>query len=113
MCTLTLLVLYSPDPARLRAFYEALGLRCVAEQHERGLAHFAATLSNCVLEIYPAGDGAVSRVRLGLQIADPQSAMDEVERLGGTVRQSLRPSPWGLRAVVVDPDGNTVELHAS
>lgn len=101
--SLTLLVLYVADLDRSRHFYSLLGLQFVEEQHEGGPVHYAATLpTGIVLELYPAGDRAVTRTRLGFMVRDRAAVADALRRIGFTVkRQSL----------VVDPDGNWVELH--
>lgn len=100
---LTLLVLYVGDVDRSREFYELLGLRFVEERHGDGPVHYAAELpTGVVLEIYSAGEKAVTRARLGFVVRDRPAAADALRSAGFTVkRQSL----------VVDPDGNRVELH--
>lgn len=108
---LELVVLRCGDVARSRAFYEALGLQFVAEQHGTGPAHLAATLADgVVVELYPAsgqptapGRGSVGDVRLGFAVGFFEAVLDELAD-GGTVV----PSPDGGQAVVTDPDGRRV-----
>ena len=42
---LNLIVLYSPDIERLRAFYTVLGLEFEREKHGRGPEHYAANIA--------------------------------------------------------------------
>jgi catechol 2,3-dioxygenase-like lactoylglutathione lyase family enzyme len=95
----------------LKRFYCALGARFESERHGNGPDHYAATLSDdLVLEIYPASDGVTpdSGLRLGLSVND----VGEILRsLGQTC--TPRQTQWGLRAIVRDPDGRTIELVQS
>jgi hypothetical protein len=94
-----LLVLHSPRAEECRRFYAALGLRFTAEQHGRGPRHHAAVLADgTVLEIYPARPGReTGALRLGLTVA--AAAADP----------PLAPG----RHLLTDPDGRTVEVHAT
>lgn len=95
----TLLVLYSPRLEECRRFYENLGLRLTAERHGQGPEHYAAVLGDgAVFELYPAGpDRQTDALRLGLAID------------GAT---ATPPLPEG-RHLLTDPDGRTVEVHAT
>lgn len=113
--SLDLVVLRSADPERARAFYAALGLSFVEEQHGSGPPHLAATLANgVVVEIYPLGDtgagagtGGLSAGRLGFVVPDVGVAVAAVVAAGGTVVRSS-----GDRATLTDPDGNAVDLRS-
>ena len=108
---LELVVLRCGDVGRSRAFYEALGLRFVAEQHATGPAHLAAALADgVVVELYPAeGEptaperGSVGDVRLGFVVAPFEAVLDQLAAAGAVV-----PAPGGGQAVVTDPDGRRV-----
>lgn len=109
---LSLVVIRSLDVARAVAFYSCLGLKFTQHQHGAGPAHVSAELSGGgVFEIYPAADAAPTQnVRIGFRVP---SVDDAVNALGGfphAVVSSPRLSEWGLRAVIVDPDGHRVEL---
>ena len=95
----TLLVLYSPRMEECHRFYSDLGLDFTAEQHGQGPRHYAAVLSNgTVFEIYPARpDRQTGALRLGLAIN------------GATATPALDPG----RHLLTDPDGRTVEIHAT
>jgi catechol 2,3-dioxygenase-like lactoylglutathione lyase family enzyme len=108
MASLCLVVLRCRDLERSRAFYAALGLELVREQHEGGPVHHAVVLEGgVVLELYPSSERAMpSSVRLGLRVSDVEAAAQAVSKLfpASVSSRSVQ------RAIVVDPDGNTVEL---
>ncbi|MCI0643166.1 MAG: VOC family protein [Gemmataceae bacterium] len=109
--SLNLLVIRGADIARAQRFYEALGLRFTREQHGKGPEHLAAELDGVVFEIYPLGKGpATDGVRLGFRVPSIESALSSLQQEGAHVATPPVPGPWGLRAVVIDPDGHKVEL---
>jgi catechol 2,3-dioxygenase-like lactoylglutathione lyase family enzyme len=95
----TLLVLYSPRMEECRDFYSGLGLNFAAEQHGQGPGHYAAVLADgTVFEIYPSRpDRQTGALRLGLAVG------------GATTTPPLTPG----RHLLTDPDGRTVEIHAT
>lgn len=108
---INLLVLRTPRLEDLRKFYSDLGAKFQREKHGNGPEHYAATISDdFVLELYPILDGAIpdSGLRLGLKV-------DDIEKTLRSLGQTATPrnTPGGLRAVVRDPDGRTVELLQS
>jgi catechol 2,3-dioxygenase-like lactoylglutathione lyase family enzyme len=108
---LNLLVLRTSKLEDLRRFYSALGARFARERHGNGPEHYAAILSDdFVLELYPVADGSTpdAGLRLGLSVDD---IGETLRSLGQTA--TARQTQWGLRALVRDPDGRTVELVQS
>lgn len=108
---LNLLVLRTAKLEELKRFYSALGARFECERHGNGAAHYAAVLGDeLVLELYPALDAAPPDIglRLGLSVDDVGETLRLLDQTA-TPRQT----PWGLRAIVRDPDGRTVELLQS
>ncbi len=108
---LNLLVLRTPRIEDLRTFYSALGARFESERHGDGPDHYAATLGDdFVLELYPCVAGAMPDpdLRLGVKV-------DNIGEALRSIGQSVAPrqTKWGLRALVRDPDGRTVELMES
>ncbi|WP_395740257.1 VOC family protein [Prosthecobacter sp.] len=108
-----LVVLRTADLERASIFYECLGLRFIRHQHGTGPEHLAAEFDGCVFELYPqAPDGASTRAtRIGFRL----SSLDAVITALGKVPDAViisppQGSPWGLRAVVTDPDGHRIEL---
>lgn len=109
---LNLLVIRSEAPAQTVGFYELLGLRFQEEQHGKGPIHWAAEVDGVVMEIYPAHspeevDGAT---RLGFEVAEGESVLALLRDQGVEVVNDLKQTHWGLRAVVKDPEGRSVEL---
>ncbi|MEM9244519.1 MAG: VOC family protein [Cyanobacteria bacterium P01_F01_bin.153] len=93
---LSYFVLYVRDLAKSAEFYSRLGLKLVAEQHGKGPQHYSCTFGGVTLELYPAGNRSVTRIRLGLEIT-PTPAVEELLEKHGS-------------RVLKDPDGNSVEL---
>jgi catechol 2,3-dioxygenase-like lactoylglutathione lyase family enzyme len=112
---LTLIVLRCSDVERSASFYRALRLQLNTEQHGSGPAHYACVLGSTVLELYPAKGGRNRSVRLGFTVSDPLGAAERALSKGGLSTGTALSED---RAVVADPDGNTIELtiapaHAS
>ena len=108
---LNLLVLRTSRLDDMRAFYTALGARFESERHGNGPEHYAASLGDdFVLELYPCVDGAMpdAGLRLGVSVANIEETLRSIER-----SVVPRQTQWGLRALVRDPDGRTVELLQS
>ena len=105
---LNLLVLRTPRLEDMKSFYSALGAHFQSERHGNGPDHYAAILGDDqVLELYPILDGAMpdAGLRLGVSVEDIGDTLRSI----GQTATPLR-TPWGLRAVVRDPDGRAVEL---
>ncbi len=70
----------------------------------------SAALGDGVLEIYPLSGGveADQTTRLGFAVSDLESIVECLNE--AYVRSKPKQTEWGLRAVVRDPDGRTVEL---
>jgi catechol 2,3-dioxygenase-like lactoylglutathione lyase family enzyme len=95
----TLLVLYTRRVEECRGFYSDLGLSFAAEQHGQGPQHYAAVLADgAVFEIYPARpDRETGALHLGLIVN------------AAAATPPLAPG----RHLLTDPDGRTVEVHAT
>ena len=104
----TLIVLRCADIDMARSFYEALGARFVEEKHGEGPRHYAASIGRMTLELYP-GEADVG-TRVGFGVADVDATVTVLQALGASVRSAPKDSAWGRRAVVLDPDGRSVEL---
>lgn len=112
--SLALLVLKSRQLDRLRTFYGCLGIEWVEERHGKGPLHFSGKLGDSVLELYPLPEGAGptdTTTRLGFAVADLPPIMSALETLGVTIITKPVQTPWGLRAVVEDPDRRQVDLY--
>ena len=113
------------DPARARAFYEALLGRAPekaggAEVRFRLADGAALTLHADLAEaerarwrVLPEPASRGWGVYLTLQGLDPDRGADRARGAGGTVVLAPQDAPWGGRfCVVADPDGYTIELSA-
>ena len=112
--SLKLLVLRSPQLDRLRTFYRLLGIDFAEERHGSGPLHFAGRIGDTIFELYPLGSeggSADSTLRLGFSVTDLAETMRSLEATGVTIMSEPKPSAWGQRAVVRDPDGRAVELY--
>lgn len=109
---LNLQVIRSTEPARTVSFYEMLGLRFQEEQHGRGPIHWAAELDALVMEVYPAQspDEVDHTTRLGFSVGDVESILATMRDQNVEIVNDLKQTKWGLRTVVKDPDGRSVEF---
>lgn len=84
-------------------------------QHGRGPMHFSVNSGEVVLEIYPARKEAeiTTHLRMGFRVISLVHTMAALEKLAVKVVSEPTKSEWGLRAVVEDLDGNTIELVSS
>jgi lactoylglutathione lyase len=106
---LSLVVIRSANLERAKAFYSLLGVQLQVEKHGNGPEHLAAAIGGTVFEVYPRGnEPATTGVRLGFRVQSVESTLAALE--GVRIVSPLSAGPWGLRAVVVDPDGHRVEF---
>ena len=105
MKSLSLIVLRCNDLEASRTFFSALGAVFTPEKHGTGPPHYACTLGQVVFELYPAGRRNISDLRLGFVVCDLARTLEQVRHIGGTVL-----SESAGQAVVVDPDGNRIQL---
>lgn len=109
--SLNLLVLRCEQLEDTRSFYEALGLVFEAHQHGKGPRHWGAQAGPVVIELYPASARhPADATRVGLAVDGAESAIERALAAGGAIDRPLADSPWGRRAVLVDPEGRKVEL---
>ncbi len=107
---LNLLVLRTTEPTILVAFYEALGLRFTAEQHDSGPPHFSCRTGQAILEIYPAsGAATTATTRIGFLVDNLAQSCEAALRMGGILRSGM-PDGVASHAVIEDPAGHKVEL---
>lgn len=111
---LNLVVIYTADLQLACDFYRCLGLVFVSERHGTGPEHYAATLGQVVFELYPRKPETPStQLRLGFRVPAVESVVQQLQDRGVRIISAPKESPWGLRAVVADLDGNSVELVQS
>ncbi len=109
---LHLLVLRSLDVSKAISFYQLLGLKFKPEKHGTGPEHYSSQIGDLVLEIYPASAATdVDRTtRLGFEVQELEEIVGILRENGHEVSQQPKASAWGLRSVIIDPDGRSVEL---
>ena len=110
--SLSLIVLRSLDIARSAEFYARLGLQFTLHRHGSGPEHFSSELAGGgVFELYPVDNGTtVVGTRIGFRIPSVDEAVVALAGYHGAVVSMPGETEWGRRAVVLDPDGNKVEL---
>lgn len=111
---LKLIVIRTTDLARMVAFYRCMGIEFLEHRHGTGPMHFAADLCGVVFEIYPTlkPENVDRTNRLGFSVGELQTIVDSLRNFGAAVIEEPTKSEWGIRAVVKDPDGRSVELYA-
>ncbi len=108
---LSLIVLRVSDIKRSVALYSALGLTFNREKHGTGPEHFSAWVGETVFELYPASERCpATTVRLGFVIESIAAVLAQWRGAGCNVISAPENSPYGLRAVIADPDGYRIEL---
>ncbi|MEI8379326.1 MAG: VOC family protein [Planctomycetota bacterium] len=109
--TLALIVIRVANIDQSAEFYSKLGLHFERESHNNGPEHFACTLGGTVLELYPATDKYLpTQTRLGFVVTSVVNVVDTCRNAQIEIVSEPKDSPWGIRAIVADPDGNRVEL---
>ena len=100
------------------AFYTALGLNFIQEQHGSGPIHYSCDLGGIVMEIYPAsGSGSAPEPRsagatmLGFKVASLTDTLAELKALGYEPKTAPKEAEWGLWVNIADPDGRLVQLN--
>lgn len=112
---LNLIVLRTAQMDAMLAFYRALGLNFIEEQHGKGPVHYACEIDSLVIEIYPAeGDKATppqiksdGTTMLGFRV-DSVDAV--ITALTVEALSAPKDTRWGRRATLLDPDGRMIEI---
>ena len=114
------LILFSSKVEAILKFYRAIGVPFAPESHEEsGPTHYAADLNGVHVALYESGEGNAQRWRdggctwPGFVVEDVPATLQNVTALGAKVLGGPEERPWGIRAVVEDPDGRPVEIWSS
>lgn len=114
------LVLFAADLDAAVAFYRLLGVVLEVDDHgdEDAPIHYAAELDGCHFAVFPAEHpGRAPGIRQagaafpGFVVASVESTVSALRAAGHRILQESSTYPWGLRAVVEDPDGRPVEIY--
>lgn len=92
-----------------------MGITFTEEQHGKGPVHSVGQLGEMVMEIYPLHPDATTdtTTRLGFQVESLDAVLGNLAKHDAKVVTAAKETPWGYRAVVLDPDGRSVELCQS
>ncbi|MCW1913552.1 VOC family protein [Luteolibacter sp. GHJ8] len=109
---LNLTVIRCADIEASAAFYRLLGLAFEKHRHGKGPEHFASTGEGPTFELYPASERfpVTMGTRLGFAVASCDEACRLLEEAGHVIETPAADSPWGRRAVAIDPGGHRVEI---
>ena len=96
-------------------FYRIVGLEFEKHRHGSGPEHYAASNGTWTFELYPASSKfpASSSTRIGFAVDSCDGIADRLRAAGFSLDSAPADSPWGRRAVAVDPDGHRVELSSA
>ena len=117
MTTPFLIVLRAADIDKSRAFYVAVGLSFVEEQHGNGPIHLACKTDTLVVEIYLGEDAPQLDAKhsgatmLGFNVESLDAVLSELRVLDVAPKSAPKVAPWGRWTNVVDPDGRVVQLN--
>ena len=107
-----LTVLRCADIEASVTFYRLFGLEFESHRHGSGPSHFAVSDGLWTFELYPASPNfpVTGSTRVGFEVDSCDQIADLLQSAGYEFDQLPRDSPWGRRAVAIDPDGHRVEL---
>jgi len=95
-------------------FYRLIGLEFEKHRHGSGPEHYASSDGIWTFELYPASAKfpASSSTRIGFAVDSCDEVAERLRLAGFTLDTVPTDSPWGRRAVVLDPDDHRVELSS-
>lgn len=93
-------------------FYRLTGLAFEKHRHGSGPEHYAASDGIWTFELYPASAKfpTSGSARVGFAVDSCDEVVGRLQAAGFSVEVPPTDSPWGRRAVALDPDGHRVEL---
>jgi lactoylglutathione lyase len=93
-------------------FYRLTGLEFEKHRHGTGPEHYAASDGIWTFELYPASAKfpASGSARVGFAVDSCDEVVGRLQVAGFSIEVPPTDSPWGRRAVALDPDGHRVEL---
>jgi hypothetical protein len=109
---LNLTVIRCADIDASSNFYRLTGLEFEKHRHGTGPEHYAASDGIWTFELYPASSKfpASSSTRIGFAVDSCDEVAERLQCAGFALEVVPGDSPWGRRAVALDPDGHRVEL---
>ena len=109
---LNMIVLRTTRMETLRAFYDALGLQFVEEQHDNGPVHYACELDSVVIEIYPTTKSDTDSTMLGFDVESLDIVLANLQAVGLLPDLPPDAAEKGV-CTFLDPDGRRVRLTES
>jgi predicted enzyme related to lactoylglutathione lyase len=109
-----LLVIRTPDIARLANFYALLGLAFEYHKHGKSRYHYSSTIGNIVLELYPLAKGqteADKELRLGFSIDNFDYIIKLLKDKQTIFLSEPMQTEYGFMTIIKDPDGRKIELY--
>ncbi len=109
---LNLTVIRSSNIELSSQFYRLLGIEFDKHSHGSGPEHYASNSEDCIFEIYPATAKFPPTVgtRIGFKVDHCDDVVASLTSAGHSIPTMPTDSPWGRRAVAIDPDGHKVEI---
>jgi uncharacterized glyoxalase superfamily protein PhnB len=111
------LVLFTSRQQDCVDFYRLVGAPLVEEQHDDGDVHFACEVGGVHFAVFPVTDsgrapeyGTSGCSFPGFAVKSVHAVVEAAARQEVTVLQPPAEYPWGVRAVLRDPDGRPVEV---
>jgi predicted enzyme related to lactoylglutathione lyase len=111
------LVLTTNRVAETLAFYRTIGLPLREEDHGDGVVDWACEVGGVHIAVFGTDAGgqapgyhAAGSTFSGFVVSDVEAVLADLRALGSVVLQEPTEMPWGVRAVVADPDGRPVEI---
>jgi uncharacterized glyoxalase superfamily protein PhnB len=112
------LIFTSSNVSKTADFYKGLGLELVDEKHGDGPIHYACEFGGVHFAIFETSkEGKASpqefggSTKIGLNVDDVDEAYEIALNLGAESKLKPDNVPWGRNAVIIDPDGRTVEFN--
>lgn len=111
------LVLSSHKVKNTANFYKNLGLDLVEEKHGDGPLHYACDFGGCHFAIFESKEGNApaqefgGATKIGFNVDDVDLFFKKSIEHGATEKLKPDNALWGRNAVVIDPDGRTIEFN--
>ncbi len=109
-----LIVLRTSDTKRLADFYSLLGLNFDFHKHGNSPFHYAASIGQTVLEIYPLAKNqseADKNLRLGFGIDNFDETILKLKAQQVSFLLEPTQTAFGFMTIISDPDDRKIELY--
>ena len=113
---LSALILFTSRMDAVVEFYRAIGVPLEAEQHDDGVLHYACDLGGTHIAVFESSPGDAPEFRsagssiAGFSVQSLEIALEAARSVHANIIKEPTEYPWGVRALVSDPDGRVVEL---